>query len=152
MARGNVIEFQKTLKEWADALPEEAADVQRRLALLILGAAIETPDGAIKRSTGLLQMTPVDTGHARGNWQMTAGAPATDEIEGGSSVRTGQPPTTGETLKAVGALRSHRIGESIFIANNVAYIVPLNLGHSKQIPPHWIEQAVNNALAIFRTT
>lgn len=68
-------------------------------------------------------------GRFRGNWQVTFGAPARDEIE--------RVDASGSATNAAGAavLASYRSGiSSIWLANNVPYSYSLEMGHSSQAP------------------
>jgi len=68
-------------------------------------------------------------GRFRGNWQVTFGAPARDEIE--------RVDASGSATNAAGAavLASYRSGiSSIWLANNVSYSYSLEMGHSSQAP------------------
>lgn len=76
----------------------------------------------------IVLMTPVDTGRARANWQLVIGVPPTDSTEstdkgGGSTIAAGASEIT-----------KWRPGFDIWIVNNLAYIIPLEHGHSKQAP------------------
>lgn len=77
---------------------------------------------------GVVRMTPVDKGRARGNWQVTHGAPATGELEtedkrGGLTIARG----SAAAMEAKPYSVSH-------IANNVPYIERLEDGYSAQAP------------------
>lgn len=70
--------------------------------------------------TKITRRTPVDTGRARANWNISVGKP---DYSTTSSVKV-KPPLLN---KGEGA---------IYITNNLPYISALELGHSKQSPPH----------------
>lgn len=96
----------KTLKQ---------ADIVRRKVIL------EVLRGVVKR-------TPVDTGRARGNWQVSTGNPIDEEIDkkdknGGVTIRAG-----------VSEIKQSLIDQTLFIANNVPYINALEDGWSGQAP------------------
>jgi hypothetical protein len=72
--------------------------------------------------SNIIQMTPVDTGRARGNWQCTIGAPFTGEDD------------TGNVLKMQNTL-PRRAGSIVYLTNNVPYIQKLEYdAHSRQAP------------------
>ena len=79
--------------------------------------------------------TPVDTGRARGNWQL-----ALSRVPNGILTKNDkgkQGATSGQTSSAVSTAdkkitTAHKAGNSVFIANNLAYIGELEEGHSKQ--------------------
>lgn len=84
--------------------------------------------------------TPVDTGRARGNWQVNVGSSIFSEIErldqtGASTIAQGQ-----------GEIASRKSGQSVYIVNNVGYIGRLNEGYSAQAPAGFVELAVQSAI------
>ena len=96
--------------------------------------------------------TPVDTGKARSNWQLTVGAPAMEELE---PYAPGHRMGRGERANAQAAIAQGQAklarlpgpGESIFITNNVDYINLLNeTTHSMQAPPGFVDMAVLSGL------
>lgn len=75
----------------------------------------------------LVQMTPVDTGHARSNWFF------------GYSPVTAQDPTASKNgapsiRRSLEFAQNLKAGGVFYITNNVDYIMPLEYGHSKQAP------------------
>jgi hypothetical protein len=72
--------------------------------------------------------TPVDTGRARGNWQVSVGnvPNGTLEIED----KSGSATISAATAAASGL----RAGDVIFLVNNLPYILRLEDGHSGQAP------------------
>lgn len=80
--------------------------------------------------------TPVDTGHARANWTLSAGAPAFGAV-------------TGKGDGGVASVIAWDLGDGpLFVNNNAPYILRLNDGHSKQAPAGFIERAIDEALAM----
>lgn len=69
-------------------------------------------------------MTPVNTGRARGNWQIGIGKDPTEELE-----RYGD--SSSEELPKLDTCHKD---ETIYIANNLPYIQALEYGHSQQAP------------------
>ncbi len=95
-------------------IPEKHLQLQRAVALQIL--------------SGVVMKTPVDTGRARGNWQVTIGAPAT-------SARLVADKAGAATIsEGLGQLSGAQPFGVIHVGNNVAYIGKLEEGHSKQAP------------------
>lgn len=85
--------------------------------------------------SGVVLRTPVDTGRARANWLVTIGSPAKysslDTDKGGFS-----------TIHKGESVRLGKMGETVFITNNLPYIEPLNDGHSGQADRGFIETEV----------
>lgn len=93
---------------------------------------------------GIVLMTPVDTGRAAGNWQVTLNAAAsgvtddldpsrTSTISKGSEVIMGAPAFTG-----------------IYITNNLPYILRLEEGSSTQAPQGMVQTTVDRVAGAFR--
>jgi hypothetical protein len=84
--------------------------------------------------------TPFDTGRARGGWILTIGTPSAE------TNTPLDPSGAGAISQAAGAVRGFQAGRgvlgSIFITNNVEYILPLERGHSAQAPAGMVAQAV----------
>jgi hypothetical protein len=89
---------------------------------------------------GVVLMTPVLTGRARANWQTTIGTPAIGEVpwvEGSPGGAADKALSDGqvEVAAAQGDV-------TIFLTNNVPYIVALEEGHSKQAPEGMVRQTI----------
>ncbi len=76
----------------------------------------------------IILRTPVDTGMARGNWQVSAGAPVTVQISDGD--KSG----TATLSKSEAGVLSWQCQGSLFMVNNLPYIGKLEYGISKQAP------------------
>lgn len=85
-------------------------------------------------ATHVANTTPVLTGQASGNWVTTVGAPDPNYVPGPSS-----PAASIQSAQAVA--RSLQIGETVYISNNVPYIVELNQGSSAKAPAGFVESA-----------
>ncbi len=88
---------------------------------------------ALDALRGIVLKTPVDTGRARGNWQVTIGQPAAGKIDyadkgGGPTISKG----TGEILAAP------PIGK-IWLTNNLPYAERLEHGWSQQAPAGMVQ-------------
>lgn len=94
---------------------------------------------ALELLNDLVLGTPVDTGRARGNWQLSIGSPRTSALD--RTDKNGQ----GTIGKAEAELESMRELRVIYITNNLPYIEPLMNGHSRQAPSGWVDAAVAKA-------
>ncbi len=74
---------------------------------------------ALEVYSGITEKTPVDTGRAKANWNLSVGRPNL------SVNMTARTPKQGQLKKGEG------LG-NIWIANNLPYISALENGHSKQ--------------------
>lgn len=91
--------------------------------------------------------TPVDTGWARANWLASVG----------QSVKkpSGSPETVSvaeaDQQAGLGQVLAFRLGAgSVFISNNVPYILRLNDGHSQQAAPGFVQRAIQEAVTNVR--
>lgn len=119
--------FSRRIKAIADGIPRNTSVAASEAALRILSVVIPA--------------TPVDTGRARGNWQVSVGAPITRELPNKFD-KTGQ--TT--LAEARSTLQFKQPGATIYITNNLNYIQRLNEGYSAQAPAGFVEQAIRVAL------
>lgn len=118
--------FRAGLNADADMIDDLVADVARGVALRAL--------------RGVVLGTPVDTGHARGNWQTSVGRAITGE-------RAVFDKAGGETIMEGASIIATVLPyAAIFLQNNVEYIGSLNDGHSKQAPAGFVEVAIENAV------
>ncbi len=88
--------------------------------------------------------TPVDTGRARANWIASI-------IEPASGIKA--PDKSGGAALEQGAavIGSYQLDfGSIYLTNNVAYIVPLENGHSRQAPQGMAKLAVAAGAEVVR--
>ena len=127
MIRAN---FKFSLPKLEKQIDEVVIQVQKVVALQIL--------------TGVVNMTPVRTGRARGNWQVTIGQPSdaysetkTDK-EGGSTISAGRGVI--ESITTLGA---------VYLTNNVPYIIPLETGSSTQAPQGMVQVTLDRVAAQF---
>lgn len=109
-------QFEADLAAFSQTLmPQASLDFQQKIILDLL--------------TGMVMRTPVDTGRARGGWQVTVATPATSERKqsdrGGSS-------TINDGTVAMSAMQPYGIA---YINNNVFYLPFLEGGHSPQARP-----------------
>jgi hypothetical protein len=112
----NIKEFSLALrKDAAEWAPGEVRKIHR-------AAALE----AVK---GLVRMTPVDTGRARANWQVTQGVPAVGDTE---ATDKGGAATIAAGSETIGGAQPYSV---TYITNNVPYIERLEAGHSQNQAP-----------------
>jgi hypothetical protein len=161
MASATLAQFNAQIDKWIGVtVPAKAVAFQKKIHFMVLGAAFQDAQGNIRMVSGLLQMTPVDTGRARGNWQSSAGAPAVGTIEGfPKSTRKrgdtpsaadfiGGPPTPTEQEAAAAGLSGLAFGQTSYITNNLPYIAILNDGGVNRVAHHMVERAVANVRSV----
>lgn len=105
----NFGQFRLDLREAMKVVPEQViSPFVRKVALQVL--------------SGTVLATPVDTGRARGGWQV--------DINRTNETDTGKIDKSGFSTTAVGDVRisAYRVGDTINIFNNVKYIGVLERG------------------------
>ena len=124
----NIDKFNAEVEKFtATLVPEQIRFFQRRIVLELL--------------TRIVEGTPVATGLARANWQVTIGEVSEElfEVRGPSEVISAG-------MQAVSDIPPFSI---VYITNNVPYIVFLERGHSKQAPKGMVEVSVGELLGLF---
>lgn len=91
---------------------------------------------ALVANQTLIMATPIDTGRARANWQVSIDAEVEKELD------STDVPTT--LARNQGVIQGYR-GGALIIQNNVPYIGRLNDGWSAQAPAGFIEKALQTA-------
>ena len=86
----------------------------------------------------IVQKTPIDTGRARGAWQMTVVEVNEEEFLGGDGLQN-----------AMGVLPAIKGSSIVYLSNNVPYIIYLEKGSSKQAPEGMIEPSLSEVRQIF---
>lgn len=91
----------------------------------------------------VIQKTPVDTGRARGSWQVLIGAAPTTE--------TGVLDKTGSQALQAGlaVLANVKAFDVIYISNPVHYVVYLENGSSKQAPAGMVDVTLAEVTQLF---
>ena len=113
--------FDKALDAAIAALPEMANDIKIRTALDLMNR--------------IVLKTPVDTGRARGNWQLTQRSPAKDVVpEDSAKVSSSETPPSAILQEAEQTASGSQMGDDIWISNNLPYIETLEEGRSQQAP------------------
>lgn len=111
----NLREFNREIKAFGhNTVPKNHVALQKRIALDLLRR--------------IIFRTPVDTGRARGNWQVTLG-PADEK-----SLVTTDPGGAGTLARGAATIAGAQPFGLITVYNNVNYINRLEGGHSQQAP------------------
>lgn len=121
--------FNRQLQDFEDRVAENSLKLQQRVALDLL--------------TRIVLKTPVDTGRARGNWQV--------ELNGSGSGTTETVDPAGQATIANGfaAIGAAKPFGKITIYNNVQYIRRLEDGSSRQAPQGMVKLSVEEVLSQF---
>lgn len=93
-------------------------------------AAIEqtVQDVIIQIGESVINLSPVDTGRFKANWQFTVDQPSNKSLieydkEGSEAIG-----------RLVAAVNTMELGQKAFIVNNLVYSIPLEYGYSKKAP------------------
>jgi hypothetical protein len=127
----NLAAFNAEVREFTNKmLPHELVVFHKKLVLQAL--------------RGIVKRTPVDTGRARGNWQVTIGSPASDIVDG--TDKSGGT-TIAQGLATVVGLRPFSI---VWLTNNLPYAVSLEGGWSGQAPVGMVAVTIAELQTMFR--
>lgn len=127
-----VNEFNRQVQRFVDnnVKPERLLVFYKRLTLEILRRVVF--------------LTPVDTGRARGNWQLTIAQPATEQIP---VVKGSTPDPVSAGANTLGRLNELDI---VYISNNVPYIGFLERGSSDQAPGGMVAVTLGSLSEMFQ--
>ncbi len=105
---------------WAEKAKANAEQVVRKVGLEMFARVV--------------MRTPVDTGRARGNWQVTLGSPAGAAADRSDGGKKGDRPSGGLQSAALAATEAYsiKLGQTIWISNALPYALPLEYGWSSQ--------------------
>jgi hypothetical protein len=123
--------FNVNLGQVRQRIGDKVVLVQKKVAMQVL--------------EGVVNMTPVDTGRARGNWMVTLGQPTTT-FDWETKDKAG-----GETI-AHGTQMIQQIVKpgAVYITNNLPYIVGLEKGRSGQAPSGMVAVTLDRVALQFR--
>jgi len=126
----NLRQFEKDIKKFVELTGADADQVVRKVALDIFA--------------GVTRRTPVDTGHARSAWALNYGAApkSNNGIEGGGSAAA----TAANGVEETSFLTS-KPQDTVWITNNLPYIIRLEKGHSKQADKGFMVQRTLSVVA-----
>ena len=122
--------FESEFREFSVAMDKHEVEVRR------LGNEFKQKI-ALQILTGVVMLTRVDTGRARGGWQVTVNKPServlkTSDKNGSATIKKG----TNKVLDS-------EEGEDIWVTNNVSYIKYLNYGTDKIVGDHMVERTLS---------
>jgi hypothetical protein len=122
--------FADRMRKRASSIPLMANEVKKTLAKEVVNQ--------------LVPVTPIDTGKARNNWQVSYGSPVTGIVEAATYDASGAfSYATFVTLEAA------KPGDAVYIRSNIPYIRRLNEGHSAQArPAGYVQRAIAEAVSI----
>lgn len=119
MARniGSVATFEKSIADWIDRADK--------------GFEIVVANTVIKTASAIVDLSPVDTGRFKANWQITANSPAQQSLN--EYDKTGGQTKT-YLARQAGAVANSKATSVIYITNRLDYAAGLEYGASNQAP------------------
>lgn len=108
---------------FARASREEASKATRAVSLRVL--------------SGVVQRTPVDTGRARGNWQVSLG-----QAVNGTTVDVEDQAGGATIAKGAATIGQQKGFQPVVLENNLPYINKLEDGSSKQAPNGMVSETL----------
>lgn len=122
--------FNAKIADFARRLPAEKVEpFQKKIAMEVLSRVV--------------LKTPVDTGRARANWQVSLTGPTGYDKE---DTDRGGAATINSGIQTIEHVRAY---QTIWIGNNLEYIVPLEFGWSRQAPQGMLRLTLAEISSIF---
>lgn len=133
----SIREFRRKVKKFTKKVaPSKFERFLKSIVIQLWAGFIEgTPVGNTVNWKTRYPPTDYVGGRARGNWQMTINHRAQGIID---TIDPDGMKTMNEGLKVLANLPNNGIGVTIWMTNNLPYIVALENGHSTQKPVGWI--------------
>jgi len=130
MEATNIAEFNREIRAFEKTIPDKIVTLHKKIVL-----------EAVRR---VVNRTPVDTGHARRNWQVTIDTPAEGQLDG--TDKEGRA-TIARGLAELAGLKADCV---VWLSNNVDYIEFLEHGSSGQAPAGMLAVTVNDLRMMFK--
>lgn len=119
MARniGGIATFERSITDWIDRADDKFYDVV---------------SGTVIRATNaIVDLSPVDTGRFKANWQVTANSPATNSLNDYDQFGSDTKKSLARQARAVANSPATKV---IYITNRLDYAADLEYGSSNQAP------------------
>lgn len=89
--------------------------------------------------TSLIRQSPVDTGRFKANWSTSVGMMESGEKEIlGSKTPLNSKSSSSDFNRSGKGIKGYKLGQTMFLHNNLQYATPLEYGTSEQAPKGWI--------------
>lgn len=114
---GGIATFEKSIADWIDRADDKFSDVV---------------SGTVIRATNaIVDLSPVDTGRFKANWQVTANAPAAQSLNDYDQIGGETKSALARQVRAVARSSATKV---IYITNRLDYAADLEYGSSNQAP------------------
>ena len=89
--------------------------------------------------TQLIRQNPVDTGRSKAAWSTSIGSVGSEipEMTGGKTPHNTKSSPV-DFARSVKGISKYKLGQTMFLFNNMPYMMPLDTGTSEQAPKGWI--------------
>ena len=87
----------------------------------------------------LIKQNPVDTGRSKAGWSTSVQAmeSGTTEMQG-AKTPLGTKSSLIDYMRSVRAIGSYKLGQTMYLYNNMEYMLPLEYGSSEQAGKGWV--------------
>jgi len=123
----NLKSFSVDVDKFADRLGLDVVTVVKKLSFDIFADVVAG--------------TPVDTGRAMNNWNISVGVPNHKVRKAGGTAASVASGKQGEATTALATLAPF---QTVWLSNSLPYIGFLEEGTSKQAPNGWVARAIQN--------
>lgn len=130
-----------------------AGRIRKISGYVVANSPILVKKAAFAIDAQVVVATPVDTGRARSNWVVGLNGPVTEEVTNfpkGKNKSTKQAATQKAINDGSFRILQHLEGQSIYISNNLNYIMKLNQGTSDQAGKNFVEKSIAAGVAAIR--
>ena len=124
------------IEKWSDEMGIEVNLVVKKLAFDVF--------------SDIVQSTPVLTGRAKNNWNISVGSVDRSTTKEGGNSASVESNQKSKAAIALAQIRTFPFGV-IWISNSLPYITELNEGSSNKAPAQFVERAIANNLAAFKS-
>lgn len=125
-------------------------DLNKFIASTRIAADVAVRKIAFDLFSAIVKKTPVDTGRARSSWTVGVGYPNTSVAPETKRKRSAARATE-KSLSQLRKLARFKLGQSIYLLNNLDYVIFLEEGSSKQAPYGMVRLSIGEIRAQFRT-
>ncbi|MFH1422916.1 MAG: hypothetical protein ABIH42_09435 [Planctomycetota bacterium] len=89
--------------------------------------------------TNLIRQSPVDTGRFKANWSTSVTAIESGEVDmAGSKTPLNEKSSSVDFARSIKGISAYKLGQTMFLHNNLQYALSLEYGTSEQAGRGWI--------------
>ena len=125
-----MMNFTEQIRQFEQAAIAETDEVRKAISIELLSSVVRD--------------TSVDTGRARGNWQISEDSPVTQDID--REDQAGSAPLN----EIAGKVDQSAMDSDLYLSNNLSYIERLEEGYSGQAPEGMLRRNFSRITQIIR--